>query len=47
MKTLTLNDNEVYSLRMSIKNCIESCREGGTGKGCEHCQALQGVLDRL
>lgn len=47
MHTLNLDDKEIKLLRKSIEHCMETCHSGGPHHGCENCEALEGILQKL
>ncbi|HEX7712465.1 MAG TPA: hypothetical protein VF531_00470 [Bacillota bacterium] len=47
MITLTLTDQEVNLLEMSIRHCLKTCKQGGPDSGCSDCELLQQVAVKI
>ena len=47
MINLSLSDQEVNVLKMSINHCLETCKDGGSHQGCTDCQTLAQVADKI
>jgi len=47
MVNVSLTADEVNVILQSIKNCLNSCKEGGPTTGCPDCQKLEAVMVKL
>jgi len=47
MGNINLTPEEIKAILNSIDNCLKTCKEGGTGKGCPDCTKLQEVKVKL
>lgn len=47
MINLSLTDPELNVLQMSIKHCLDSCKDGGSHSGCPDCKTLEQVAVKI
>ncbi len=47
MINLSLNDQELEVIKMSINHCLDSCKQGGPNNGCKDCKTLEQVADKI
>jgi hypothetical protein len=47
MTNLTLTDQEVKVLKMSINHCLETCKKGGPESGCTDCETLENLKNKV
>lgn len=47
MITLTLTDQEINLLEMSIRHCLKTCKQGGAESGCADCEHLQQIAAKI
>ncbi len=47
MVHLSLTEQEVSILKMSINHCLETCNQGGSKSGCHDCETLREVAGKI
>lgn len=47
MVAVNLTEKELELLKKSIKHCLDTCKQGGMRNGCEDCEALEVVYQKL
>ena len=47
MGNINLTPEEIQVIMNSIENCLKTCKEGGSSKGCPDCSKLQEVKEKL
>ncbi len=47
MPSIDLDQKQLQILIMSVKHCMESCKEGGKASGCKDCESLEKILSLL
>ncbi|HEX3044385.1 MAG TPA: hypothetical protein VHY08_06495 [Bacillota bacterium] len=47
MINLSLSEQEVSVLKMSINHCLDTCNQGGTQSGCHDCETLREVAGKI
>lgn len=44
---LSLTEQEVSVLKMSINHCLETCNQGGARNSCPDCETLREVAGKI
>ena len=47
MFNLTLTDQEMNVLTLSVNHCLETCKQGGPKSGCTDCETLKQVAEKI
>lgn len=47
MITISLEENEISLIKLALKHCMDTCKKGGKAQGCEDCERVQRLLDKL
>ncbi|MHB1420140.1 MAG: hypothetical protein ACYCX4_11260 [Bacillota bacterium] len=45
--SINLEEKELQVLIKATGTCMEKCRSGGPIKGCEDCQTLERIMDKI
>ena len=47
MKNIAFDNAELELIKMSLRHCMESCKEGGKSGGCKDCEKVEALLNKL
>ena len=47
MVNVSLEENEIEILIMSLEHCMATCKHGGKSTGCTDCEKVERILNKI
>lgn len=47
MINLNFTEEEIEVIKISLQNCLKTCKSSGTGIQCPDCETIEKVINKL